>query len=156
MRTGSLLLVPVVLALFSQGAVLADSVEITTGSGPHEGILGPSGEPLRNGSLIQVIRAGGDHPQPPDAADAPSPPDELLATTEAGFNFPFSKDQGKFDCQVWADAGERVYVRAWSGVISYGDSEVYTVKGRKGEIWNLGGRADSPAMSVKERVTEKE
>jgi hypothetical protein len=145
LEVASLILIEII---FLQSLALALSVEITTGSGGNEGIKGASGKWLRDGSLVQVIKTFDGVKQPPSEDGKAAFPDELIATSEIGYNFPFSRDQGKIDLQIWINKGERIYVRAWDGRSRYGDSEVHTVKGIDGEVWNIGGKVNKPAFQV--------
>ncbi len=148
-----LLLAVVVLIIF-EGLAAASLLEVTTGGKQGEGIAGISGGPLKDKSLVQIIRTKDGSPKPPDKLRNPIPPDELINSTETGYNFPFNRDEGKFDFQVWANGGEKIYVRAWEDQLVYGDSELYTVSGVNGEIWNIGGEEGKPAFNVRSRVPE--
>jgi hypothetical protein len=123
----------IILIFAIQSMCHAVSVEITTGGGGNEGIKASSGDWLKDGSRIQILRANSD---------------ELVSTLASGYNFPFDKNKGKFDYQVWAEAGERIYVRAWDETGRYGDSETYVVKGIEGEVWNLAGENGGPAAQI--------
>jgi len=134
-------------------AAFAASIEITTGSQNNEGIQGNSGARLRNGSVVQIIKAAGNIPNPPDKYGKPSSGDTLISEAVIGHNFPFNPDQGKFDVQVWASGGDRIYVRAWDSMQAglgkrFGESSVYTVKGFDGEVWNIGGKVNSSAFKT--------
>lgn len=116
------------------GGVFAHSLEITTGSGEREGILDENGSWIKNGSLVEVYEAGAD---------------KLLSEAHIGYNFPFNKDQGKFDIQISVNAAEKIYVRAWDSNGNYGDSEVYQVRGIEGEYWNIMGEENVPAIKIR-------
>ena len=154
MRVKKISFLAIILIFCVQNLSLAASIEITTGSKSNEGIKASSGRWLKNGSLVQFIRTGSGVPCPPDREGNPSSPDELISETEIGYNFPFTRDQGKFDFQVWAGGEEKIYVRAWDGKERYGDSEVYTVEGINGEIWNIGGEENKPAFRTEKKVSK--
>jgi|GEM_PF-2389035 len=136
---------------------LAVSLEITTGSGRNEGIKNANGQWLRDGSIIQVIKAAGEEPNLPNADGVPQGGDVLIGEISSGHNFPFNPDEGKFDDQVVVAAGEKIFVRAFdsnelSSASSYGDSEVYVVKGNEGEYWNIREGSDSSAFRLSRRL----
>jgi len=140
-----------------QSIALAASIEITTGSGKHNGITDSAGRWLKNGCLVQVIQAGGGVIHPPSPNGEPAGGDLLLGTTEVGYNFPFDPNEGKFDTQVWvAGAGVGIFVRAWNAAdpvkaMEWGDSRIFFVKGVDGELVRMGSEGDSPAIVLKKR-----
>ena len=142
----TLLIIFLVLAV--QSMCHAVSVEITTGGGGDEGIKASSGDWLKDASLVQVLSSKGGGPGSPQMNKSPSYPDEIVATLASGYNFPFDKNKGKFDFQIWAEAGDKIYVRAWDEKDEYGDSEIYVVKGVEGEVWNLAGENSGPALYI--------
>jgi hypothetical protein len=149
MKRKKLRCILVLLLMISlQGVALASSVEITTGGKLEEGVRNRHGGWLKDGSLVQIIKTPSGVPAPPQPSGKPAPPEELINETEIGYNFPFNRDQGKFDFQIWAGGNDKIYVRAWDGSDRYGDSEVYTVRGENVEVWNLRGDVNDPAFNT--------
>lgn len=153
MKTKVLILILVSQFFFMQVAAFGSALEITTGSNPEEGIKGHDGGWLKNKNLVQIIKAPDGRIKEPDASGKPTAPNELISQTEIGYNFPFNRDQGKFDFQAWANGSDKIFIRAWDGKY-YGDSEVYTVGGADGEIWDIGGDENKASFVTSKRITE--
>jgi len=142
-----------IMSLLLSGTAVAASIEITTGSGPDEGVRDSGGGWLKDGCLVQVILARGGIVHPPGASGDPAHGDKLLLVSQVGYNFPFSRDEGKFDVQISAGGGDVIYVRAWNGPTAgqserYGNSSTYNVRGFDGEMWNISEATNEPAFEV--------
>lgn len=142
--------------LFLEAHVFAFSLEITTGSGRLEGVKDSSGQWLKDGSLVQVIRTKDGIIYEISSREAATPFEEVVATTEVGNNFPFNRNMGKFDTQVWLNASDKIYVRAWNGrdsktATECGESGVFSPKGFDGEVWNINGKTDVPAIVLRKK-----